>query len=118
MNEGNLTKTFDTVRLSAGTVSNEADWMSAGEFSRGWTVRPAKNGSLQLLRGGVPRGTVEIAPQVPGLDEGKPRCYCWLADAAGQPLRDRRGHRYSGQRLRLPTGRAGAVPHPAALPRS
>ena len=59
--------------------------MAADEFSGGWTVQRNKDGTLQLLRGGVPQGTVALGPQVPGLDEGKPRCYCWLADAAGQP---------------------------------
>ena len=85
MNEGRLTKSFDTVKLAAGTVAQEADWLAADEFSRGWTVRQDKDGPLQLLRGGAPQGTVALAPQVPGLDEGKPRCYCWLADAAGRP---------------------------------
>ncbi|MGO9115633.1 MAG: caspase family protein [Thermoguttaceae bacterium] len=85
MNEGDLTKTFDTAKLSIGSVSKEADWMGADEFNRGWTVQPKVDGSLQLLHGGVPQGTVMLGRQVPGLDEGKPRCYCWLADAAGQP---------------------------------
>lgn len=85
LNEGDLTKTFDTVKLSVGTVSNPADWIAANESNGGWTVERNKDGSLRLLRGGVPQGSVALGPQVPGLDEGKPRCYCWLADAAGQP---------------------------------
>ena len=85
MNQGQLTKSFDTAKLSTGAVANEADWMVADEFSGGWTAQRKADGSLQLFRGGVPQGTVELGPQVPGLDEGLPRCYCWLADAAGQP---------------------------------
>ena len=85
MNQGNLTKTFDMAKLSIGRVTNESDWMAADEFHGGWTVDRNKDGSLQLLRGGMPQGTVVLGPQVPGLDEGKPRCYCWLADASGQP---------------------------------
>ncbi|MGA2255498.1 MAG: hypothetical protein ABSG53_12605, partial [Thermoguttaceae bacterium] len=85
MNEGHLTKTFDPAKLSVNTVSNPADWMAADEFNGGWTVQRKTDGTLQLLRGGLPQGTVVLPPQVPGLDEGTPRCYCWLADAVGQP---------------------------------
>ena len=56
MNQGGLTKTFDTAKLSVGAVAQDADWMTADAFSGGWTVRRNADGSLQLLRGGQSQG--------------------------------------------------------------
>jgi hypothetical protein len=84
---GDLQEEFDPLRLSLGTKAvNAADWLAADWSSGGWTVRPQRDGSLQLLRDGTPQGTIVLRPQVPGLDEGTPRCYCWVPDAAGKPL--------------------------------
>ena len=81
-----LQETFDPVQLSrGGEVPVAADWIPADWSNHGWTVRQRDDGSLQLLRGGVPQGQVMLGPQLPGLEEGRPRCYCWVPDATGQP---------------------------------
>ena len=35
---------------------------------------------------GAPQGTVQLRPQLPGLEEGKARCFCWLPDRQGKPF--------------------------------
>ena len=83
---GDFQETFDPVQLSCGAEPPKAaDYIPADWFQGGWTVRRERDGSLQLLRGGQPQGTITLGPQVPGLDEGTPCCYCWVPDAAGKP---------------------------------
>ena len=84
---GDLQETFDPVGLSHGTETpREADWTAADWSAGGWTARRQPDGSLQLLRDGLPQGTVSPAAQMPGLEEGNPRCWCWVPDAAGRPF--------------------------------
>ena len=79
--------TFDPARSALGDVPvKAADWLAADWASGDWTARPRADGTLQLFRGGAAKGTVSLGPQLPGLDEGKPRCYCWLPDRQGKPF--------------------------------
>lgn len=82
-----LDATFDPATSSLGTIPIQAaDWLPADWARGGWTVKPRADGTLQLFRGGAAKGTVSLGPQVPGLDEGRPRCYAWLPDRQGQPV--------------------------------
>jgi WD40 repeat protein len=88
MNEsGDFHESFDPVRLSLGEKRpSPVDWIPASHASGGWTVRPQNDRTLRLLRDAVPQGTVAIRAQVPGLEEGRPRCYCWLPGPDGNPM--------------------------------
>ncbi len=85
---GDLQETFDTTQLAHSAIKPKpGEWLSSDWLSGGWTVQPRPGGTLQLFRDGAPRGTIDLRPQVPALDEGTPRCYCWIADSAsGQPF--------------------------------
>jgi WD40 repeat protein len=82
-----LQESFDTVKSSLGDAPiKQADWLGASWQSGGWTAKPATDGSLQLYQNGAARGRVVLQPQVPELEEGNPRCYCWLPDRQGKPF--------------------------------
>jgi WD40 repeat protein len=100
---GALEETFDTTQLSRGVARPKpGEWLTPDWLSGGWTAKPLSDGTLQLFLNDVPRGTVtfrnvsgtlRVPPSngtrsVPDtLDEGTPRCFCWIPDAAsGQPF--------------------------------
>jgi len=82
-----LEETFDTTRLSLGTGMplDADDWISAEWLAGGWSVQRKSGGSLQLYRNRAAKGTVVLDPQLPHLEEGIVRCYCWLPDRQGKP---------------------------------
>jgi len=82
-----LDRTFDTGRLELGTGRplSQDDWLSANWLSGGWTAKRKTDGTLQLFRDNTEKGIVAPAGQLPGLHEGRPRCYCWLPDRQGRP---------------------------------
>ena len=86
-NFGDLKESFDTTNLSHGTEQLKPDdWLPADWLSGGWTVKKQNDGTLQLFLNGAPQGKIDLRPQVPSLDEGVPRCYCWVPDANGKPF--------------------------------
>jgi WD40 repeat protein len=79
-----LQASFDTTRsaLVRGAPVNPADWLP-GDWQQGdWRAAPTGDGALQLSENGVPRGRVAFDPRL----EGRPRCYCWIADRRGNPF--------------------------------
>ena len=66
------------------TPLKESDWLADDWLANDWTARRAKDGDLQLFENGRPKGKVDLASQLPGLDEGAPICTGWLADAQGK----------------------------------
>ena len=83
-----LAETFDTTRrtLGDGQPPKAADWLSSDWQSGGWTAQQRDDKTLALFQNGQAKGVVSLGPQVPGLDEGRPDCYCWLPDAQGRPF--------------------------------
>lgn len=77
-----LDAAFDLTRLELGAGNLQADqWLSPDWRAGQWSVRRDAQGALQLLENGVARGRIELDPVL----EGRPRCYCWIPDAQGQP---------------------------------
>jgi WD40 repeat protein len=78
-----LDSAFDATRLELGAGKLDAEQWLAPDWQAGqWTVRREAQGALQLLESGVARGRIELDPVL----EGRPRCYCWIPGAPGQPL--------------------------------
>ena len=82
-----LLETFDTEKLALGPEQkpDAADWLPNDWLAGGWTAKPQADGTLKLFLDNAPKGTVTLAPQLPHLDEGRIRCYCWVPDANGKP---------------------------------
>lgn len=77
-----LDAAFDSTRLELEAGKPNADQWLAPDWRAGkWSVRREASGALQLMESGVARGRIELDP----LLEGRPRCYCWVPDAQGQP---------------------------------
>jgi WD40 repeat protein len=84
---GDIQETFDTTQLSRGTEPPKpGDWLPSDWLSGGWSLKPLPDGTLQLFHNGAAQGKIDLRPQVPSLDEGVPRCYCWVPDAMGKPF--------------------------------
>ncbi len=84
---GDLQETFDTTNLSHGTEQPKpGDWIPTDWLNGGWTAKLQSDGTLQLYLNGAPQGIVSLRPQLPGLDEGTPQCYCWVPDAQAKPF--------------------------------
>ncbi len=85
---GPLQDSFDTTGPSMGPLvkPRRADWLSNDWQSGGWSVKPTRDGTLQLFRDGAARGIVDLRPRRANFNEGKPRSYCWLPDARGNPF--------------------------------
>ncbi|NQU20360.1 MAG: caspase family protein [Candidatus Nealsonbacteria bacterium] len=86
---GPLQESFDTTGPAMGPLAkpDPADWLSNEWLHGGWTVKRTGDGRrLQLFRGGVARGVVDLKPRQANFNEGKPRSYCWLPDARGNPF--------------------------------
>jgi WD40 repeat protein len=82
-----LQESFDAAKSSLGDAPVKPDdWLGANWQSGGWSAKPAADGSLQLYQNGAARGRVSLKGQVGELDEGDPRCYCWLPDKDGKPF--------------------------------
>jgi WD40 repeat protein len=83
-----LAETFDATQLALGPEQklDAADWLSSEWLARGWSAKPEPDGTLSLSLNGVPKGTVSLSSQLPHLDEGRIRCYCWVPDANGNPF--------------------------------
>ncbi len=81
-----LQQSFDITQseLVQTKRGDESGWLANDWLSGGWTARRNKDGTLQLFENGQPRGKVDLAAQLPGLDEGNPVCNGWLADAQGK----------------------------------
>ncbi len=77
-----LDAAFDSTRLELEAGKPNADQWLAPDWQAGkWSVRRESSGALQLMESGAARGRIELDP----LLEGRPRCYCWVPDAQGQP---------------------------------
>lgn len=63
---------------------DESDWLGNDWLAGDWTARRNKDGTLRLLKNGRPKGKVDLASQLPGLDEGNPICSGWLTDGQGK----------------------------------
>ncbi|MCC6127139.1 MAG: caspase family protein [Pirellulales bacterium] len=87
-NSADLQETFDTAKLALGPEQkpDPADWLPSEWLAGGWTAKPQADGTLQLFVNGAPQGTVALKSQLPHLDEGRIRCYCWIPNAAGKPF--------------------------------
>ena len=59
-----------------------SDWLAADWLQGDWRAKPLADGTLQLSENGVPKGSVVLDPRL----EGRPRCYCWIADRQGKPF--------------------------------
>jgi WD40 repeat protein len=83
-----LQESFDTTRLAleGGGPLKPADWLPSDWSHGGWTAQRQADGTLQLFQNNLRKGTVVLAAQVPGLEEGAVRCYCWLPDRQGNPF--------------------------------
>ncbi len=68
------------------TPVKESDWLANDWLANDWTARRTKDGRLQLFENGQPKGKVDLASQLPDLDEGNPICSGWLADAQGKTV--------------------------------
>jgi len=86
---------FDTQALALGASREPAskwlatEWLADYFRSSGqgdWTTKPAASRRLEVYRDGKLHGTVDLGPQLPDLEEGKLRCFCWLADEQRRPL--------------------------------
>ena len=79
-----LEESFDatTSALHRDTRLTAADWLT-GDWLRGnWRAKLMADGSLQLTENGTPKGRVVLDPRI----EGRPRCFCWIADRQGKPV--------------------------------
>jgi WD40 repeat protein len=83
-----LKEYFDTSKLALGPEQkiDPAEWLPGEWLSGGWTAKPQADGTLKLYENGTAKGTVSLASQLPHLDEGRIRCYCWVPDEKGKPL--------------------------------
>ncbi|MFZ5830508.1 MAG: caspase family protein [Planctomycetota bacterium] len=81
---GDLEDTFDAEELSYVPRPQiaPAEWLGADWLAGGWSVRTTGD-ALQLYQGGAAKGRV-VLPST--LDEGRPRCYCFVADSEGCPF--------------------------------
>ena len=77
-----LDSQFDPAKLELGDGQLQPDQWLAPDWTAGtWTVRREANGALQLREDGQLRGRIELDPAL----EGRPRCYCWIPGAPGEP---------------------------------
>ncbi|MGQ9575815.1 MAG: caspase family protein [Thermoguttaceae bacterium] len=81
---GPLQESFDPEALAArrGPIHPE-EWLPSDWGSGGWTAKPIADGTLQLFLDGQPKGRVVLDTV---LVEGRPRSYCWVPDADGNPF--------------------------------
>ena len=79
-----LQESFDTTRSSLvhDVPLQASDWLAADWLQGDWRAKPLADGTLQLSDDGVPKGSVVLDPRL----EGRPRCYCWIADREGKPF--------------------------------
>jgi WD40 repeat protein len=79
-----LQASFDTTRssLARDAPLKASDWLAADWLQGDWRATLKPDGTLQLAKQGVPKGSVVLDPRL----EGRPRCYCWIADRQGEPF--------------------------------
>jgi len=78
-----LQSSFDITRsaLTCNVPVQASDWLAADWGQGDWRAKLLADGTLQLTEAGSPRGSVVLDPR----SEGRPRCYCWIADGQGRP---------------------------------
>jgi len=78
-----LQSSFDLTQssLSGDMPLQAADWLTADWGQGGWRAKLLADGTLQLTEAGASRGNVVLDPR----REGRPRCYCWIAERQGRP---------------------------------
>ncbi len=79
-----LEESFDPVRLELGAPGpvKPAEWLPVDWCGGSWSVKPQANNTLQTYRDQAPQGRIVLDPCF----EGRPRSYCWIADAKGEPV--------------------------------